>query len=230
MKKRIVFLIVTLLLIFSSIWAFSKIDGNDSPIKVFGSKKEFKSYKAGDRVNFASRNWIVMYDSSKKEEVITLISSEVIYLDDIPYVFDGIYETSKLNDYLKNNFAKEIGESNLVSKNGYKVRLLNEDDMRKLLEVDYNSEDDSYEIENCPDYICLYNSYYATMIDTKSIEKEDVYNNFSDIENIDTDDFQLHLNYYNISNLDGEEKLESIVGDATLFIRPVINLKKDSIE
>lgn len=81
----------------------------------------------------------------------------------------------------------------------------------------------------CPDYVCLYNSVYATMIDTHSIEKENVYNNIDDISDLDTDDYQLHLKYYNISNDFGNEKLESIVNDATLMIRPVINLKKSSL-
>lgn len=229
MKKRLIFVILLIVIGLGSFYVFRKNGGTENTVNIFKDKKEYKTYKAGDRIDFASRSWIVLYNSSEKDDTITAISSEVMFLEDIPYAINGIYETSKINEYLKGTFLKELGEDNLVSKNGYKVRLFNEDDMKKILKYNYNSDDDSYNILECPDYVCLYNSVYATMIDTHSIEKENVYNNIDDISDLDTDDYQLHLKYYNISNDFGDEKLESIVNDATLIIRPVINLKKSSL-
>ena len=229
MKRRIIFVIILVIIALSAFYGFRKNDHGENTVNIFKEKVEYKEYQAGDRINFASRSWIVLYDSSKKEDTLTAISSEIMYVEDIPYAISGIYETSQVNEYLKGTFLQELGTDNLVTKNGYKVRLFNEDDMKKILKYNYNADDDSYNILDCPDYICLYNSTYATMIDTQSIEKENVYNNVKDISNIETDEYQLHLKYYNITNNFGDEKLESIVNDAVLMIRPVINLKKSSL-
>ena len=68
------------------------------------------------------------------------------------------------------------------------------------------------------------------MIDT-NINKEfiDVYNNVSDIENIMFDDYTLHLRYYNLASTYNTYKLESLVSDASLFVRPVINVYKNNL-
>ena len=123
---------------------------------------------------------------------------------------------------------KEYGEKNLVEKNGYKVRLFDQDDLKQLLDVEYNEEDDSYTIIECPNYICLNNTSFSTMISTNSkYEGIDVYNNLNDIGNEEY--YKLHLPYYHIVGENNEYSLESIVDDTAMFVRPVINVYKSSL-
>lgn len=231
--KRIIILFVLVILLFFGIFGLTKTFSNDkNVVKNIFKSEIYASYKAGDIVSFADDEWIVMYDSSSKEDSMTLINSGILYLgeDEISDVIDGIYETSKLNDYLENDYANLLGEKNLVEKNGYKVRLLNMDDIKELTEYEYDEKEDRYVFLSCPDYICLTNNYYATMIDTNNeFEKTDVYNNVKDIEDNIIGEYQLHLKYYNIYSTLTDFSLESIVDDTTLIVRPVINVYKGSI-
>lgn len=232
--KRIIILIVLVILLFLGIFIISnKMTSDENVVKNIFKGSIYDSYKAGETVSFADDEWFVMYDSSSKEDSLTLINSGILFLgeDGISEVLNGIFETSELNEYFKNDYAKMLGEKNLVEKNGYKVRLLNMDDIKKLTQYEYNKDDDSYTFSSCPDYICLPNNYYATMIDTDcEFEKADVYNNVSDIENNVIGEYQLHLKYYNIYSTLTDFKMNSIVDDTTLIVRPVINVYKSSIE
>ena len=80
---------------------------------------------------------------------------------------------------------------------------------------DLDDETDSYDITDCPDFICLTNVFYATMISTNS-----------SVQGLDELE---HLNYYNLSTTYDTYKLESLVEDSTLFVRPVVNVYKESI-
>lgn len=234
MKKRYIILIVLLVVLVLACFAAAKAFHKDENGKMhfFRSAKTYKEYKQGDIIDFHDSEWYVMYDSSNKDEYVTLISSDVLYLADeeITDVVMGIYETSDINKYLKGEYARELGSSNLDDINGYTVRLFNQDDFENLLKVKYNSSDDSYEIEKCPDFICLTNTFYATMVDTKDIEflDRDVYETIDDFN--EDEDSELHLKYYNLVGTYETCRLESVVDDATLFVRPVINLKKEAIE
>jgi len=229
MKKKyiIITIIIIVLLVLLCLFISSKNNKHSTINKIF-TNKTYTEYKAGNRIHYNDEEWIVMYDSNEKEDYVTLICASILYLgeEDIDKVLDGIYETSELNEYLKTTYAKELGEDNLVEIHGYKVRLFNEDDMENLLTYEYVEAEDKYNILECPDYICLTNVSYATMIDTK----EGDYNvdEISDID--DSYDYEIHLKYYNLYSTYETYQLESIVDDNTLFVRPVINLYKDSIE
>ena len=234
MKKRYIILILLIVILVFACLAATKAfhKDEDGKIRFFHTSKSYEKYKQGDIVEFHDSNWTVMYDSSDKDEYVTLISSDVLYLGDeeITDVVMGIYETSDINKYLKGEYAKELGSSNLDEVNGYTVRLFNEDDFENLLEVEYDKSTDSYEITKCPDFICLTNTFYATMIDTENIHflDRDVYDNLDDF--LEDEDAELHLKYYNIRGTYDTCELVSVVDDATLFVRPIINLKKDAIE
>lgn len=216
----VVFIIGALLISFQ----FSE----DSPLKIGKKKKTYEVYEKGDVVDFYDDSWFVLYDSDEEQEYVTLISSKINYFEEAPIVIQGIYETSDINKYFKDVLTKEYGEDNLVEKNGYSVRLFDQDDMRQLLDVKYNEKDDSYTIIDCPDYICLNHTSFATMIDTDiNYEATDVYNNVSDIG--DEEYYQLHVPYYHIVGKGNEYSLESIVDNTTMFVRPVINVYKESL-
>ncbi len=235
MNKRYVlltiFIIVFVFASFVAIKTFTK--KGEGGIKIFNiNKVTYKEYKQGDKLEFKDREWYVMYDSSSKDDYVTLISSDILFLGDeeITDAVMGIYETSDLNNYLKNTYAVELGVSNLVERNGYTVRLFNEDDMKSLLKVDYDNTFDSYKIEECPEFVCLTNAFYATMIDTKGTQISSVYTNLDDFNESEQDEKKLQLKYYNITGTYETCIMNSVVEDSTLFVRPVINLKKDAIE
>ncbi len=159
MKKRYIILFIFMIVLgfscFVGIYTYSK--RGDSSIKIFTTKTPYQTFKQGDLISFHDGEWYVMYDSSSKDDYVTLISADILYLgdEDITEVVMGIYETSDLNNYLKKEYAVELGLSNLVERNGYTVRLFNEDDMNSLLEVDYDSTTDSYKIEECPEFLIM---------------------------------------------------------------------------
>lgn len=232
MKKYIILIILLVILGCGVFITFTALDKDSPSIEKIFSKKEYKTYRAGDVVEFADKRWYVLHKSDKNTEYVTLISSDIMYLDgeELEYVVSGIYETSAINEYLSNDYVKELGSKNFVEVNGYKARLFNQDDFDKLIDATYDEENDKYEIHNCPEYICLTNTSFATMIDTnQNKEFIDVYNNVDDIENIMYGDYTLHLKYYNISSTYEKHSLESLVDDATLFVRPVINIYKSSL-
>lgn len=233
MKKFIVLIFLIIFLVISIYAAVNFLGKDDNKIKDIIKKDEYKEYKAGDFIKFQERNWYVMYDSDKKSDYVTLITADLLTLEDegIGSVLNGIYESSDLNKYLKDNYANELGQENLVEINGYKVRLFNKDDFDHLLKAKYDEKKDEYTLTDCPEYICQTNSSYATMIDTNSdIELENVYLNVDDIENPLYGEYKLHLKYYNISSTYETYKMDSITDTTALFIRPVINVYKSSLE
>lgn len=216
-----------------SIFGYRALTKDGDSISQIFKAKTYDVYEAGDVVEFGDESWYVMYDSDKSTDYVTLISKNIIYLEDedLSIVVNGIYETSKVNEYLKNEYAKVLGEDNLVERNGYKVRLFNNNDFDNLITASYDKENDEYTITDCPEFICLTNTFFATMIDTNTdIEFIDVYNNVNDIENILYDEYTLHLKYYNLSSTYDTNKLVSLVDNATLFIRPVVNVYKESLK
>lgn len=232
MKKYIILIILLIILGCGTFIVFNVLNDNNPTIKKMFNKEDYKEYESGDVVSFANERWYVLHDSSKEKEYVTLISSDIQYLDDekLAYVSSGIYETSAINKYLSNDYIKELGSENFIEINGYKARLFNQDDFDKLIVAQYDEDEDSYILEKCPEFVCLTNTYYATMIDTNN-DKEfvDVYNNIGDIEDLLYGDYTLHLRYYNISNTYDTHSLDSLVNDATLFVRPVINVYKSSL-
>lgn len=228
MKKTVITILLTVVFIIGALlisFQFSE----DSPLKIKKKdKKTYEVYEKGDLVDFYDDSWFVLYDSDADEEYVTLISSKISYFEEAPTVIQGIYETSDLNKYFKDVLTKEYGKDNLVEKNGYSVRLFDQDDLRQLLEVEYNEEDDSYTIIDCPNYICLNYTSFATMIDTDTnYEGVDVYSNINDIGS--EEEYKLHLPYYHIVGDNDEYSLESIVDNTAMFVRPVINVYKDSL-
>ena len=231
--KRYIILIILLILLIVGFIAFNKAFGgkkDDSINNISLKPSKYSSYKSGDVVSFNNEDWYVLYDSSNKDNYVTLIYKGVMYLgeQDLTTFTYKIYESSDLNTYLKNEYVKELGEDNLREVNGYKVRLFNEDDMKKLLNTKYNENDDSYEISDCPDFICLTNNYYATMISTH--DEEYGVDDISNIEDFNTDEYRVHLYYYNLSTTYDTFDLVSIVDDVSLFVRPVINVYKESLD
>ena len=232
MKKYIILIIILLILIVGVFVGYNLINKEDTNINNIFETKKYDSYKSGDLVNFNNEKWYVMYDSSDDVNYVTLISSGVMVLEDenLSTVISGIYETSKINEYLEKDYVKLLGEDKLIEINGYKARLFNQDDFENLIDAQYNETNDEYIINECPEFICLTNTFYATMIDTNIIKEFiDVYNNVSDIENIMFDDYTLHLRYYNLASTYNTYKLESLVSDASLFVRPVINVYKNNL-
>ena len=230
--KRYIILIILLILLIVGFIAFNKAFGKkDNSVNNISLKpSKYASYQSGDIVSFNDEDWYVLYDSSNKDNYVTLIYKGVMYLGDEELTLHTYktYEASDLNSYLKNEYVKNIGEDKFREVNGYKVRLFNEDDMKKLLNVKYNENDDSYEISNCPEFICLTNSFYATMIPTREGEYD--VDDISNIEDFNTDEYRIHLYYYNLSTTYETFDLESIVEDASLFVRPVINVYKESLD
>ena len=227
MKKTLIIGLLAIVFIIGALFISFQFS-EDSPLKIGKKKKTYEVYEKGDVVDFYDDSWFVLYDSDKTEEYVTLISSKISYFEEAPTVIQGIYETSDINKYFKDVLTKEYGEDNLVEKNGYSVRLFDQDDMRQLLDVKYNEKDDSYTIIDCPNYICLNHTSFATMIDSDiNYEATDVYNNVSDIG--DEEYYQLHVPYYHIVGVDNEYSLDSIVDNTAMFVRPVINVHKESL-
>lgn len=229
MKKTLVVCLVVVLLTWGCYFLLTNMFGDEetNERKEKGPTK-YAEYKAGDIVDFYDDSWYVMYDSDEKTDYVTLFSSKISFFEEIPTVIDGIYETSNIKEYLENTLAEKYGKANLVEKNGYSIRLFNEDDMKELLKVEYDKKTDSYEILECPNYICLNYTFFATMIDTnRRFEQVDVYNKLDDIDY--DEEYLFHLKYYNIVGNDNEFKLESVVDDTTLFVIPVINVLKTSL-
>jgi len=231
MKRYVILAVLVLLLIFG-LFAFFKayINKEEKPIKKIFHNEKFKTYKSGDLVKFNGEEWYVLYNSTEKDNYVTLIYKGILYLeeDELSVVDYKVYEASKLNSYLKGKYVSSLGEDKLREVHGYKARLFNEDDMKTLLSTNYNEKDDSYEIVECPDFICLTNVFYATMIPTR----EGDYNT-DDIDAINDSSFEeynVHLSYYNLSTTYEEKTLDSIVDDGTLFLRPVINVYKESLD
>lgn len=232
MKKFIVFLLVIIIAIVVVFVGVNTINTDSSSKKLF-SKKEYPVYSSGDMINFADESWYVMYDSDAKTDYVTAIKTESTYLDkeNITTAINTTYEISELNNYFKDTLVKEYGEDNLKEIHGYKIRIFNQDDLDNLTEYKYDDKDDKYVLTSCPDYICLPLNSYATMISTNN-EKEfvDTYYNVDDIEDINYEDYTLHLRYYNLQSVYETAELASLVNDAALYVRPIINLYKNSIE
>ena len=228
MKKTLIVGLLTIAFIAIAMFVSFQFS-DDSPLKIIKKdNKTYEVYKKGDVVDFYDDSWFVLYDSLEDQDYVTLISSKISYFEEAPTVIQGIYETSDLNKYFKDELTKKYGKDNLVEKNGYKVRLFDQDDMRQLLDVEYNKKDDSYSITDCPDYICLNHTSFATMIDTDiNFEATDVYSNIGDIG--DEEYYELHIPYYHIVGKDNEYSLESIVDNTAMFVRPVINVYKSSL-
>ena len=217
MKRYIVLVILIIMLVIGLI-TFAKVFGKkDGSSKSLFKQQKYNEYKSGDIVSFKKEDWYVLHDSSSKDNYVTLIYKGILYLEEngISESNYDVFESSDLSNYLKKDYTDFIGSENLREVNGYKVRLFNEDDL-KLLNVSYDEKSDSYDIIDCPDFICLTNVYFATMIPTK-----DKYEKTLDYE---------HLNYYNLSTTYDTYKLESLVEDDTLFVRPVINVFKESLD
>lgn len=227
MKKFILVLSFFVVLILFGFVGY-KLFYKENPVNIIPKKKIYDTYKAGDTVDFLGSNWYVLYDSGEKENYVTIISSSIHYNEEVPNVVDGVYETSLLNRYMEEELVREYGKENLIEMGGYLVRSFDSDDMRQLLKVKYNEDGDYYEIIDCPDHICLNHAYFGTMISSEmNYEKIDVYNNINDIG--DEEEYQVHIDYYNLSGEDNRFYLRSIVDDVTLFYRPVINVYKDSL-
>lgn len=228
MKKFFITLLL-LVVVCLSVFVGYKLLHEDGEVKLNKKDKVYETYKAGDTVDFLGNNWYVLYDSSKKDDYVTLISSSIHYSEEVPNVVDGIYETSDLNKFMEDELVKEYGKDNLIEMGGYLVRSFDSDDMRQLLDVKYHEDEDYYEITDCPDFICLNHAYYGTMIDSDmNFEKVDVYNNINDIDV--EEEYEVHIDYYNLSGEDNKFYLKSIVDDVTLFYRPIINVYKSSLD
>lgn len=228
MKKFFIALLL-LLIVGVSVFVGYKLLDEDNDGKVIKKNKVYDTYKSGDVVDFLGNNWYVLYDSSKKDNFVTLISSSIHYSEEVPNVVEGIYETSDLNKFMEEELVKEYGKDNLVEMGGYLVRSFDSDDMRQLLDVKYHEDEDYYEITDCPDFICLNHAFYGTMVASDmNFEKVDVYNNISDIG--DEEEYEVHIDYYNLSGEENKFYLKSVVDDVTLFYRPVINVYKDSLD
>ncbi len=236
MKRYIILIVLIIILAVGLFVRFNFINEEETTVKKIFTKETFKEYKNGDLVKLNGDEWYVMYDSTNESDYVTLISADILSLDEIGIdtVLKGIYETSDLNKYLKDEYAKSIGEEKLVEKNGYTVRLFDKSDFDFLIneeDYSYDEEKDEYVLRECPEYICLTNTFYATMIDTRDdLEFYDVYYNVEDIENVLYDDYTLHLKYYNITATYDTYKINSLVNSATLFVRPVINVYKNSLD
>lgn len=237
MKRYIIIIVLLIILGLGVYVGIEYVGGEDVSIKKISNAKDtYEEYKVGDLVSFKDEEWYVMYDSDKDTDYVTLISSNILSLDElgIDTVVKGIYETSDINKYLKEEYAKELGEENLFEKNGYKVRLFNKEDLDFLIDsesITYDEDNDEYIISECPEFVCLTNTFYATMIDTNdSVELYDVYYNVDDVEDMKYEDYTLHLKYYNITSTYDTYKVNSLVNDTTLFVRPVINVYKKSLE
>ena len=229
MKKIIILLVV----ISAVLFVYYKINDekNTSPIKSIIKKNEFKEYNQGQRIQFKNEDWYVLFNSNAKEDYVTLISANVLYFDEIPYVVGGIYETSDVNEYFKKILNDNYGDDNLVEKNGYKIRLFSIDDLNKLTSYEYNEQEDYYTLTECPDYVCLNNTFFATMIDTNNNQEYlDSYNNVRDMPDATSDEYSMHLKYYNmISDINGN-RLISLTNNSTLFVRPIINVLKERLK
>ncbi len=216
--KRYIILIVLIVMLILGFIAFGKAYGKkDSTIKQIFKQEKFKEYHSGDIVSFNKEEWYVLHNSSNKDNYVTLIYKGILFLDDesLSSVDYDVYESSVINKYLKNEYVNKLGEDKLREVHGYKARLFNEDDL-SLLKTTYDKYTDSYELIDCPDFICLTNVDYGTMIPTKN-----------GVEGLDELE---HLSYYNVSTTYDTYKLESLVEDNTLFIRPVINVYKESLD
>ena len=222
--KRYIILTVLIIMLIIGLIAFGKAFGKkDGTIKQVFKQEKYKEYKSGDLVSLNNQEWYVLYDSSDKDNYVTLFYKGVLYLEEngIADSDYSVYESSDLNKYLKGDFADYIGTKKLREVNGYKVRLFNNDDL-KLLNVKYDKDSDSYEITDCPEFICLTNTFYATMIATGDAPEME--------ENEEEEIEPVHLSYYNLSTTYETFKLESVVEDKTLFVRPVINVYKESLD
>lgn len=231
MKKKVVLLIVLLILLVGGFLVFLGIKNGNHLTSIF-VKKNFKEYKAGDTIVINDEDWYVLRNSSSKEDYVTLIFGNIYYYVDVPYVLDEIYETSDLRKFLENDFTNEfLKDVKLVDKSGYKIRLLDMDDFNNVINYKYDSSSDTYDLGDCPFYLCLNNNVFATMIDTtgKGIGS-DVKKSVSEIDDPLFDEYELHLKYYNVNSRDDKNVLESVTNDATLFIRPVINVSKEGLE
>lgn len=233
--KKVIIIIILLIIVGAGIIFGMKFFGKENGgINNIFDKTTYKEYKTGDFVKFNDSLWYVVYNSDKNTDYVTLISSDIISLEDNENAISGIYETSKVNYYLKNDYAKELGEDKLVERNGYKVRLLNKSDFDYLVNEEnltYNEKLDEYDIKDCPEFLCLTNTFYGTMIDTTdNKEVTDAYYNVDDIDNVRFGEYTLHLNYYNITTTYETFKLNSVTENASLFVRPVINVYKKYVE
>ena len=227
MKRKILVIIFVILFIVCLI-VFTHISKKNGGI--FNRNYSFKEYKVGDSVRLNNEEWYVIKDSSKKDNYVTLISSSFYYSDENQFVLEEIYETSKLRKYLENDFINEHLEGiELVEKNGYKIRLLELEDFNNIVNYNYDKKEDIYKLEDCPFYFCLTGSRFGTMIDTNSKTENGVYDSVSEIKSL-FENYKLHLKYYNVNSLNEDVILESVTEDAIMFIRPVINVNKDSIK
>ena len=232
MKKKIIIIMTVIVLLIGLIFGIWFVNNKDTDIKKIFKPETYKEYKVGEVITFKDQEWYVLYDSDKKTDYVTLLSADLLYLadDGIENVFNDPYDESLLNKYLENDYLNNLGSDNFVEVEGYKVRLLNMKDINNFVEVIYNEENDEYNLSDCPQYLCLPNASFATMIETKNKEFTDVYNDVEEIEDPLYDEYTLHLKYYRLTSTYDTNKLVSLVEDTYLLVRTVINVYKNSLE
>lgn len=129
------------------------------------------------------------------------------------------FDNSFINKFFKDSYLIKLGESNLKEVDGYKIRLLNDDDIYLGIGLPYDlaSNNSLTDFNGLPNW--LESNPYWTMLDAKKVIEAGPYGDF-------TSDSSYSHNHYAIGLAD---YVSAYLVNDSIGVRPVINLLKSSI-
>ena len=108
---------------------------------------EDKEFPIGKKIWFAGSFWYVINDSKYKDSYVTLLKdSESGYMN---FGESGIYANSVVKEFLNTEELNRLGSENLVEVDGYKIRLINETDLKDHLGFKLDREHNGDCPSNC---------------------------------------------------------------------------------
>ncbi len=204
------------------------------------AQEEEISYTVGEEVIFNEEEWYVL-NINEEEDYLTLVSKDEIIVDSIYFddelLFDMVryftdekeaYVDSALYIYIEEEVIPTMDEDSLVAVDGYKVRLLNLEDIQQVMELTTLVDDNGltyYQQASDGDYSWLVptNSWYWTMIECEDEVDNVVYGESSSEK-------YLHFSWYIITNYNDCIEVTSIGTRTDDAIKLVANVVTSAVE
>ena len=194
-----------------------------------------QTFTIGDKVTYSEKDWYVLsYDDS----CYTLVSAELDYSDSIYFDYDLMfgmirhfndaklrYEDSAMKLYLEEEVAADLGT--LTEKDGYKIRLLNLNDIKNIVPLEKKTDDnglDYYVQSDDKDYRWLIgtNNWCWTMEECQDDLPDTVYGETK------SQQYQ-HYSWYTLTNY-GHIEVTSVGTRRDDSIKTVINVSRELLD
>ena len=196
-------------------------------------------YVQSQEVSFADAKWRVLFDSMPDSDYVTLISASLVYPDSIFFDDDLLYDPlrfyegsklkyadSALKLYLEEELLPAYGSDNLKEVEGYKIRLLTLNDLKKIMPLEDMTDDNELTVylqndHNDYSWLISSNEWFWTMEECTDDKPYIVYGES------EFDEYN-HYSWYILTNY-GNIQLTSTGQRTDDGIRIVINVLKSAL-